>query len=74
MRIVHGDYDICKNFVCEGLCFIAGHGSEAAGGYHEDICSEKLGLLVIGEHTAEVSHVYELVSVPIDDMYLIFAS
>ena len=74
MRVVHGDDDICKDLISKGLCLIAGHGSEAACGYHEDIRAEKLGLLVIGEHAAKVAHVHELVPVPIEDMYLILAS
>ena len=57
----------------KGLCLVAGHGTEAAGGDHQNVGSEKLVLFVVGEYGAEVAHVNDLIAVPIEYMYPVLA-
>ena len=69
---MHGDNDIREKLVGKRLGLVAGHGSEAACGNHEHICAKQLRFFIIRQHAAQITHVYQLIPVPIEDMYLVF--
>lgn len=72
--VMHRNDYVGAKLVCQWLCLIARHRTEATRIYHKDISAEELILLTVCQKAAKVAHVNYFKAVPLNNMYLVFAA